>query len=96
MITPASMISCLELFPRGSRSGIIYGMSKVHKTLINNFPKLGPMLSAINTATYGWAKFFVPLRKYFTMNEYTLKNAINSYYCLLKNGNFSIKKAVTK
>ena len=30
------------------------------------------------------------------MNEYTLKNAINPYYCLLKNGNFSIKKAVAK
>ena len=41
----------------------MYGLSKVHKPLVNNFPKLGPMLSAINTATYGWAKFFVPLRK---------------------------------
>ena len=63
-----------ELYPRGSQPGIMYGLSKIHKPLINNFPKLRPILSAINTATYSWAKFFVPLLKCFTMNEYTLKN----------------------
>ena len=41
--------------------------------MINNFPKLRPILSAINT--YGWAKFFVPRLKCFTMNEYTLKDS---------------------
>ena len=60
-----------ELYPRGSHPGIMYGLSKIHKPLINNFPKLRPILSAINTATYSWAKFFVPLLKCFTMNEYT-------------------------
>ena len=64
-----------ELYPRGSQPGIIYGLSKIHKPLINNFPKLRPILSAINTATYSWAKFFVPLLKCFTMNEYTLKDS---------------------
>ena len=58
-----------ELYPRGSQSVIMYGLSKIHKPLINNFPKLRHILSAINTATYGWAKFFVPLLKCFTMNE---------------------------
>ena len=43
--------------------------------LIKNFARLRPILSAINTATYGWAKFFVPLLKCFTMNEYTLKDS---------------------
>ena len=47
----------------------MYGLSKIHKPLIKNFPKLHPMLSSINTVTYVWAKFFVPLLKYFTMNE---------------------------
>ena len=64
-----------ELYPRGSQPGIMYGLSKIHKPLINNFPKLLPILSAINTATYSWAKFFVPLVKCFTMNEYTLKDS---------------------
>ena len=40
-----------ELYPRGSQSGIMYGLSKIHKPLFNNFPKLRPILSAINTAT---------------------------------------------
>ena len=64
-----------ELYPRGSQPGIMYGLSKIHKPLINNFPKLRPILSAINTATYSWAKFFVLLLKCFTMNEYTLKDS---------------------
>ena len=61
-----------ELDPRGSQPGIMYGLSKIHKPLINNFAKLHPILSAINT--YGWAKFFVSLLKCFTMNKYTLKD----------------------
>ena len=40
-----------ELYPRGSQFGIMYGLSKIHKALVNNFPKLRPILSAINTAT---------------------------------------------
>ena len=64
-----------ELYRRGSQPGIMYGLTKIHKPLINNFPKLRPILSAINTATYSWAKFFVPLLKCFTMNEYTLKDS---------------------
>ena len=53
----------------------MYSLSKIHKPLINNFPKLRPVFSVINTATYCWAKFFVPLLKCFTMNEYTLKDS---------------------
>ena len=45
-----------ELYPRGSQPGTMYGLSKLHKPF-NIFPKLRPILSAINTATYGWAKF---------------------------------------
>ena len=53
----------------------MYSLSKIHKPLIKKIPKLRPILSAINTATYGWAKFFVPLFKCFTMNEYILKDS---------------------
>ena len=62
-------------------------LSKIHKPLIKKFPKLRPILSAINTATYGWAKFFVPLFKCFTMNEYTIKDSLtlaNIFLCYHK------------
>ena len=42
-----------ELYPRGSQPSIMYGLSKIYKPLLNNLPKLRPILSAINTATYG-------------------------------------------
>ena len=64
-----------ELYPRGSQPGIMYDLSKICKPLIDNFPKLRPILSALNTTTYVWAKFFVPSLKCFTMNEYTLKDS---------------------
>ena len=64
-----------EFYPRGSQPGIIYGLSKIQKPMINNVSKLRPIFSAINTATYDWARFFVPLLKCFTMNEYTLKDS---------------------
>ena len=47
-----------ELYPRVSQPGIMHGFSKIHKPLINNFPKVRPILSVINTAIYGWVKFF--------------------------------------
>ena len=41
-----------HLYPQGSQPGIMYGLSKIHKPLVNGFPKLRPILSAINTGTY--------------------------------------------
>ena len=49
----------------------------VHKPLVNGFPKLRPILSAINTGTYKWAKFFVPLLKSFTSNNYAVKDSFD-------------------
>ena len=43
--------------------------------LVNGFPKLRPILSALNTGTYKWVNFFVPLLRYLTSNEFTLKNS---------------------
>ena len=40
----------------------MYGLSKIHKSLINNFPKMRPILT-----------YFFPLLKCFAMNQYTLK-----------------------
>ena len=64
-----------HLYPQGSQPGIMYGLSKIHKPLVNDFPMLRPILSAIKTGTYKWAKFFVPLLKPFTSNNYTVKDS---------------------
>ena len=66
-----------HLYPQGSQPDIMYGLSKIHKPLVNGFPKLRPILSAINTGTYKWAKFFVPLLKPFTCNNYTVKDSFD-------------------
>ena len=66
-----------HLYPQGSQPGIMNGLSKIHKPLVNGFPKLRPILSAINTGTYKWAKFFVPLLKPFTSNNYTVKDSFD-------------------
>ena len=66
-----------HLYPPGSQPGIMYGLSKIHKLLVNGFPKLRPILSAINTGTEKWAKCFVPLLKPFTFNNYTGKDSFD-------------------
>ena len=64
-----------SLYPQGSQPGIMCGSSKIHKPLVNGFPKLRPILSALNTGTYKRAKFFVPLLRHLTSNEFTLKDS---------------------
>ena len=64
-----------DLYPQGSQPGVMYGLSKIHKPLVNNFPKLRPILSATKTSTYKWAKFFVPLLRPFTSNTFTIKDS---------------------
>ena len=41
-----------HLYPQASQPGIMYGLSKIHKPLVNSFPKLRPILSVINTGPY--------------------------------------------
>ena len=66
-----------HLYSQGSQPGIIYGLSKIHKPLVNDFTNLRPILSAINTVTYKWEKFFVPFLKLFTSNNYTVKDSFD-------------------
>ena len=44
------------------------GSSKIHEPLVNGFPKLRPILSALNTG-------FVPLLRHLTSNQFTLKDS---------------------
>ena len=64
-----------SLKPVGTRPGIMYGLCKVHKDIIDNCPPFRPILSAINTPTYKLAKFLVPILKSLTSNEYTIKDS---------------------
>ena len=58
----------------GSHFGILYGLAKAHKQLINNCPPFRPILSGIVTPTYNIAWFLVPIRKPLNTNDYTLKD----------------------
>ena len=50
----------------GTQPGILYGLPKIHKI----GTPLRPILSAIGTAGYNIAKFFVPILAPFTSDEY--------------------------
>ena len=64
------------LKPIGAKPGIMYGLCKVHKynSSTNKIPPFRLILSAIGTATYNFAKFFVPILKEFTVKKYTLSD----------------------
>ena len=51
------------------------GLWKVHKDIINNCLPFRPIFSAINTPTYKLAKVLVPILKFLTRNEYTVKSS---------------------
>lgn len=60
-----------KLIPTGSRPGILYGLTKVHK---DNCPER-PILSAIGTTGYEIAKFLVHILEPITTNQYTVKDS---------------------
>ena len=64
-----------SLYLQGSQPGIMYESSKIYKPLVNAFSKLRPIFSALNTGTYIWTKFFVPLLRHLTSHEFTLKDS---------------------
>ena len=41
-----------KICPKGSRLGVFYGYPKIHKPVVNSFPKFRMVLSAINTTGY--------------------------------------------
>ena len=61
------------LYPNGSRPGIMYGLSKVHK----RGAPLRPILSATNTATFSLARFIVPMLRSLTENDYTVRDSFH-------------------
>ena len=73
----------------------MYGLCKVHKynSSTNDIPPFRPILSTIGTATYNLAKFFVPILKEFTVNEYTVSDSF-SFCNEIKDQNSSLFKAL--
>ena len=56
-------------YATGTRSGILYGLLKLHK---ENIP-VRPVLSARKTSLYTFSKFLIQFIENFTSNEFTLK-----------------------
>ena len=65
------------IYPRGSRPGILYESPKVHKAVINNCPKVCPILSTIGTRTYKVAKSLVPVLSFLTSNEFWIHDSFS-------------------
>ena len=59
----------------GCRPGILYGLCKVHKAIIDVCPPFRPILSAIGTPICKLAKFLVPKLSSITFNEFTVKDS---------------------
>ena len=65
------------MYPPGSKPGILYGYGKIHRALEDGISTFHPILSAIGTSTYKWAKFCDKLLKPITTNEYTIKDSFS-------------------
>ena len=64
----------------GSRPGVLYGLCKVHKNIVDRCPLFRPILSAIKTPSDKIAKFLVPRMISITYNEITGKDT----FCFAK------------
>ena len=64
-----------KLKPTGSAPSVMYGLSKVHKTIVDRKPKQRPILSAINTPTYKLSKYLVKILEPHTKNSLTAKDS---------------------
>ena len=78
-----------KLFPVGSHFGILYGLAKFHKQLVNNCSPFRPILSATGKPTYNIATFCVPILKKLTTNDYTLKDTFE-ISCDILNQNLNL------
>ena len=59
----------------GSTFGVLYGLCKVHKAIVDVCPPFRPILSGTRTPTYKNAKFPVPIMSSLTINRFTFKDS---------------------
>ena len=66
----------LKIFkPRVSSFGVLYGLCKTHKKILDKCPPFRPILSAIKTSSYNLVKCLIPLIEPITKNNFTVKNS---------------------
>ena len=56
------------------KPGILYGLCKICKSVVDGLHPFRPILTAIGTHIYKLAKFVVPLLEPLTYNQYTIKD----------------------
>ena len=61
----------------GSGPGVLHGLCKIHKTIIDVCPTVRLVLSATGRPTYKIAKFLVPTLGCLTIKEFTVKNSFS-------------------
>ena len=66
-----------HLKPVGTRPGIMYGSWKMHKKCADVCPPLRPILSALQTPTYKFVNYLVPILELFTTSKCTVKDLFN-------------------
>ena len=66
-----------DIKPVGSRSGVLYGLGKVHNEAQNGLPLFRSILSAIGTPTYKLAKYLLPFSTPLTQNEYNITDSLH-------------------
>ncbi|XP_046841047.1 uncharacterized protein LOC124435142 [Xenia sp. Carnegie-2017] len=90
-----------ELYPTGTRIGILYGLPKIHKSSI----PLRPILSSIDHYSYKLAKFFIPFLTPISANSHVIKDSFSFVQDLLQSdinannvvmASFDVKSLFTK
>ena len=66
-----------DLKPLGTRPAITYRSCKVDKKCADCYLTIRPILSALQTPTYKFAKFLVSILEPLTTNKYTIKDLLN-------------------
>ena len=79
-----------ELYPTGTRIGILYGLPKIHKSSI----PLRPILSSINHFSYKIAKFFIPFLTPISTSSLVIKDSF-SFVQELLNSDINSDSVVT-
>ena len=62
-----------ELYPTGTRIGLLYGLPKIHKSSI----PFRPILSCINHYSYKIARFFIPFLAPISMSSFVIKDSFS-------------------
>ena len=66
-----------SIYPTGSKPGILYGSTKIHKPIIHNCSSFQHILSTIGTPRYSLSRFLVPIFSPLPTNEFTVYDSLS-------------------